>query len=186
LQSWISQYDYTVYKVRYSNNMLATGTYDENNVYEDYITLKRRENTEKISIGNFIDSQECNIVTSTNGMVATVVKKKIYIDEEEYEFYIKNNTDKTILLDDLKANGTIWLIGKNIQYRPHTNKLYISDLLVEPGKTNKIILKVIKNLSSENKSDYIQFKKVITDYDAYMENGEEYNEFVEIRINVEE
>lgn len=184
LQAWISTSDYIVYKIRYTNNMLATGTYDENNVYQDYITLNRKNDTEKISIGSFIDSEECNIVTKTEEIEATVVSKKIYISDEEYDIYIKNNSDKTILLDNLKSNKTIWLIGGGTQYASYINKLYISNLTIEPGKVQKITIRFMKNLSSSNTSKTIQFSNVIKDYEAYKQNEEEYTDVTEIEIKV--
>jgi len=184
LQAWISESDYIVYKVRYTNSMLATGTYDETDVYEDYITLNRKNNTEKISIGSFIDSQECNIVTEKEGIKATVIKKKIYISDEEYEMHVTNNTDKTILLDNLKSNTTIWLLGTSAQYAPYSNKLFVSNLTIEPGKTQRIKIRFMKNLSSTNKSKTIQFSSVIKDYDAYIQNETEYTDTTEIKIKV--
>ena len=186
LQAWISESDYIVYKVRYSNSMLATGTYDETNVYEDYITLNRKNNTEKISIGSFIDSEECNIVTEEEGIQATVIEKKIYISDEEYIMYVTNNTDKTILLDNLKSNTTIWLLGSGVQYAPYSNKLFVSNLTIEPGETQRIEIRFMKNLSSTNKSKTIQFSSVIKDYDAYIQNEKEYTDITEIKIKVED
>ncbi len=186
LQAWISTSDYIVYKVRYTNDMLSTGTYNENNVYQDYITLNRKNNTEKISIGSFVDSEECNIVTKTDEIEATVVKKKIYLEDEEYEIKIKNNTDKTILLDNLKSNTTIWLTASGMQYRPYFNKLFSNNFEIEPGETQTITLRFMKNLSSNKKSKAIQFLNVIKDYDAYKENEETYTDIIEIKIEVED
>lgn len=184
LQAWISNSSYTVYKIRYTNNMLSTGTYDETNVYQDYITLNKKNNTEKISIGSFVDSEECNIVTKTEGIEATVIAKKIYISDEEYEIYIKNNTDKIILLDNLKTNRMIWLIGGSARYSVYSNKLYTSNLTIEPGETQRITMRFMKNLSSSNKSKTIQFLNVIKDYNTYIGNEKEYTDFAEIKIKV--
>lgn len=186
LQAWISNSKYTVYKVRYTNNMLGTGTYDENDVYQDYITLNKNGDTEKISIGSFVDSEECNIITKTNEIEATVVSKKTYISDEEYEIYIKNNTDKTILLDNLKTNTNVLLEGNGIEYGAYVNKLYISTLKIEPGKIQRVIIRFIKSLGSDNNSETIQFLNVIKDYDAYIENEETYNDVTEIKIKVED
>lgn len=186
LQAWISNSNYTVYKVRYTNSMLATGTYDETNVYQDYITLNRKNDTEKISIGNFIDSEECNIVTKTDEIQATVVKKRTYISDEEYEIYIKNNSDKTILLDTLETNTKIWLLADNAKFIPYFNKLYISNLTIEPGEIKRIEIRFMKNLSSSHTSETIQFTNVIKDYDVYSQDKEAYTDVIEIKIKVED
>ena len=186
LQAWISNSNYTVYKVRYTNSMLATGTYDETNVYQDYITLNRKNDTEKISIGNFIDSEECNIVAKTDEIQATVVKKRTYISDEEYEIYIKNNSDKTILLDTLETNTKIWLLADNAKFIPYFNKLYISNLTIEPGEIKRIEIRFMKNLSSSHTSETIQFTNVIKDYDVYSQDKEAYTDVIEIKIKVED
>lgn len=184
LQAWISNSSYTVYKIRYTNDMLSTGTYDENDVYQDYITLNRKKDTEKISIGSFIDSEECNIVTKTEGIVATVFNKKIYLEDEEYDIYIKNNTDKTILLDDLEGSTNIWLVSGEYKYMPYINKLFVTNFTINPGEVQRITIRFMKNLSSNNISKTIQFSNVIKDYDAYEENKETYTDVTEIKIKV--
>lgn len=184
LQSWISDSDYIVYKIRYSNNMLATGTYDEKDVYQDYITLNRKNNTEKISIGSLVDSEECNFVTKTKEIEATVISKKTYISDEEYEIYVKNITDKTILLDDLKSSFKIWLISGKNKYMPYTNQLYVSNLTIKPGETQRIRIKFMKNLSADNQSKKIQFLNVIKDYETYEQNKETYTDVTKIEIKV--
>lgn len=186
LQSWISNNDYIVYKARYTNDMMATGTYDETNIYQDYITLNRKNDNEKISIGSFIDSEECNIITKTAEIEATVVKKKIYIEDEEYEIYVKNNTDKTILLDNLKYSSTIYLTSGGVEYMAYKNELYESNLIIKPGQTKGITIRFIKNLSSNKKSKTIKFSNVIKDYNTYLKNEEAYNDIIEIKIKVED
>lgn len=186
LQAWVSQNDYIIYKIRYTNDMLSTGTYDENDVYEDYITLNRKNETDKISIGSFVDSQKCNIVTKTEGIEAIVVNKKIYIDDEEYEIYVTNTTNKTILLDNLKSGSTIWLTGNGKSYSSYKNKLFVSNLKIQPEETQRIVIRFMKSIGSNSNSTKIKFKNVIMDYDAYMLDTEKYANILEIEINVED
>lgn len=186
LQAWISTDEYTIYKIRYSNSMLSTGTYDETDVYEDYITLNRKNNTEKISIGSFVDSEECNIVTNEEGIEATVIMKKIYISDEEYEIYVTNNTEKTILLDNLNSSTSILLQSSTSQYLAYTNKLFISNLIIEPGETQRLQIRFIKSLGSNSESRRIQFSSVIKDYDAYIQDETGYTDTTQIKIKVED
>lgn len=186
LQAWISATDYIVYKVRYTNSMLSTGTYDENDVYEDYITLNRKNNTEKISIGSFVDTEECHIVTKEDGIEATVIMKKIYISDEEYEIYVTNNTEKTILLDNLNSSTSILLLSSTSQYLAYTNKLFISNLIIEPGETQRLQIRFIKSLGSNSESRRIQFSSVIKDYEAYIQDETGYTDTTQIKIKVED
>lgn len=184
LQSWISDAGFTVYKIRYTNNMLATGTYDENDVYQDYITLNRIGDTEKISIGSFVSFEECNIVTKTNEIEATVLSKKIYLEEEVYTINIKNNTDKTILLDTLMIPGTINLVANGNNYGAITNGMFVTNFTINPGISKNIEIRFMKNLSSTKKTTKIEFSNVIKDYDTYMQNKEEYTDFTSITVSV--
>lgn len=187
LQSWITTSKYTVYKIRYTNNILSTGTYEEDNVYEDYITLNKEKNIEKISIGKLVACEDCNVSTQTNEFEVTVTTKKIYISEEEYEIKIKNNTDKTILLDPLKTSQTINLIGNSgTKYGAYTNEIFLINLTINPGVTKTITIRFKKNFSSNNKSEKIEFSNVIRDYYAYIQNQENYNDITSIKAKLED
>jgi len=186
LQAWISTSEITIYKIRYTNNMLSTGTYDENDVFEDYITINKKNNEEKISIGNFIDTQNCNIITKNSNLQAIVTKKTICMNYEEYVINITNNTQKTILLDNLRSSKTISLIAESgTKYGANINKLYITDLLVSPNETQTITIRFGKSIAANNKSVKLQFSNIITDYNAYLEN-EENSDIADFTIKVED
>lgn len=187
LQSWISQGEYIVYRVRYTNDMLSTGVYDENDVYEDYITLNKRNNTERISIGSLVDANTCNVVTETNGLKATVIKKTTYVSYEEYEINIENKSSSTILLDDLSRTNTIKLKAEyDIEYAAYINKLYINDMIIKPGEEKRIKIRFKKYLSSNDESRSITFSNVIKDYDLYKLDKESFKDIISITIKVED
>lgn len=185
LQSWISTKEYTIYKVRYTNNMLSTGTYNENDVYQDYLTLKKKNDEEKISIGNFIDFEKLNIVSKTEEIEVVVTKKKTYMTYEEYEMEIKNNMRTTMLLNDLKTGSTMRLITKSgTEYNANINKFFTSDLLVTPGERKKVTIRFKKNFNINQESDRIEIVNIIKDYDIYTKSKEEYTDTTKITIDV--
>lgn len=186
LQAWISTNDYTVYRVRYTNDMLATGTYDSSDVYQDYITLNKKNGTEKIALGGFVDSKECNVITKKENIEATVTKKIQHVSYEEYEISIKNNTQKTILLDNLESSGTIRLIAGGEQYTAYTNRLYIVNLLINPGEYQKITIRFKKSFGSNKTSKKIEFLEVIKDYETYTQNKDTYIDKTEFTIKLED
>lgn len=185
MQAWITTGKYIVYKIRYTDNILETGSYNEENIYQDYITLNRYSDEEKISIGNFIYSEDCNIITNTDLVQATVTKKKINMSYEEYDITIKNNSEKTILLDTLENGLTINLFANDVRYTAFTNKLFVSNLKFEPGETKKVTIRFKKYLTSNNTSEKIEFSKVIKDYESYQQNKENYNDTASIKIKLE-
>lgn len=186
LQAWLSTSKYTVYKIRYPNSMLSTGTYNPEDVYQDYITLNKKSNVEKISIGNFVYAQDCNIITKTDIVDATVTKKSVYLSYEEYEIQLKNKSEKTILLDRLEKRGTLRVVGNGIQYYAYTNKLFLANLTIKPNSVKTITIRFNKNLSSSNSSEKIEFSEVITDYDYYKDNIGKNIDTAIIKIKVEE
>lgn len=187
LQAWISTQKYTVYKMRYTNNMLSTGVYDSGDVFQDYVTLSKKADKEEISIGNLVYCEDCNIVTKTKELEATVIRKKIYVSDEEYEIKIKNKTNKTILLDDLNDNRTIRLIaGSDVEYGAYTNKIFSINLRLAPDETKVITIRFKKGLSSDNESKEIVFSNIIRNYYVYKENQENYSDITSISIDVED
>lgn len=187
LQAWITTDEYTVYKVRYSNSMLSTGIYQEGNVYQDYITLNKKDQEEKISIGNFVDSNECDIVTKTEELTVIVSQKRQYISYEEYDLNITNKTYNTILLNNLENTESIKLISSaGVKYSAYTSKLFLKDLIINSNETQKITIRFKKQFSSENKSSKIMINGIIKDYDVYMENEQGYKDTTNITIKVED
>lgn len=185
LQSWVSTSNYTVYKIRYTNNILSSGIYNENNVLQDYITLVKNKNSNKISIGSFITTENCNVITKTNEIEAQVIKKNIYVEDEEYEIQIKNKTSNLILLDDLKNSNNIQLVGDNESvFNAYTNRIFASDILLNPGETKKVKIKFKKSCSSNKNSKFIQFLKVINNYNNYTNNEKNYNDTFYLKIKV--
>ena len=185
LQSWLTKSNYTVYRIRYTNNMLATGTYDENDVYQDYITLNRKDDTEKISIGNFIDAENLNIVTETEEIIANVIKKRQYMTYEEYDIQINNKTYNNVLVSDLYNTEAIKLISRTgTVYGAYTSKIFMKDLLIAPIGSQKITIRFKKNFSSTEGSKEIVISNFIKDYDTYIKDKANYNDVKSITINV--
>ena len=167
--------------------MLATGTYDENDVYQDYITLNRKTDTEKISLGNFVDAEYYNIVTETEEIKATVTKRILCTSYEEYEIKFKNKTEKTILLNNLKNSATIKLITEHgTEYNAQTTKIFLNDLIIAPGEVITISIRFKKSISADNVSKEIQLLDIIKDYETYIQNEDIYTDMAKITIKVED
>lgn len=184
LQSWISNNKYTVYKIRYTTNILASGSYDENDVYQDYITLIKDSEKEKISIGSYIYKEDMNITSKTNEIEANVICKNIYLDYEEYKIKVKNNTENIILLDTLQDNTLKLNATTGDVFSVYINNLFIQDLLINPGETKTVTIKFRKSCSSTRKSSYINFKNIIRNYEEYKKDEENYKDTFNANIRV--
>lgn len=184
IQAWATNYKYVVYKLRITDDILATGNYNSSAKYETYITTYLKENTDKVSIGEYVYTEDINKQTNTNLLQATAIKKNIYVKEEEYEIKVKNLSDKTILLYDLKNKNSINLYGSNGNpYLPYYDKLSNINFRIDYGETITIKLKFNKSIGSDNKSKEIRFDKIITDYEQYKILGDKYDEKLE-KINI--
>lgn len=185
LQAWISEGKYTIYRIRYTNNMLATGTYEKLDVYQDYITLIKNSKEEKIAIGSFVMSEELGAETNTELIYAKVIKRNIYIEDEEYEIAIKNKTSNTILLDDLKDNKDIILINSSNEiHTTYINKIFLTDITIKPGETKKIRLRFKKTCDSTRKSQYIEFLNIIRNYNEYFNSETDYADTFKAKIKI--
>lgn len=176
LQSWISTKNYTVYKVRYTDNLMVTGKYNEDDIYQDYITLNKKANIERISIGKLVACEYKNIIVKTTEIEASVLKKKIYISDEEYEIKIKNNTNKTMLLS--KSINLVDRYGTT--YGAYTNLIFDRNLILNPGETKTLNIKFKKGLSSNNKSSKISFSNI------NIQNEENQTDKIDMTIKLED
>jgi len=185
LQSWISTSKYTVYKIRYTNNILASGKYNEDEIYNDYITLIKNQEREEISIGSFIMSEGMNKFTQKDGIEATVVRKHIYLEDEEYDINIKNTTQNTILLDTLENSNNIKLVTEvGNTHQTYTSMILKSKLTIKPGYNKTIKLKFKKSATNSSESKYIEFFEVIKNYEEYAKDRENYTDKMDLKINV--
>ena len=185
LQSWVSTDSYTVYRIRYTTDMLSTGKYQENNVYQDYITLIKNAESPKVSIGNFVLAEECDKKTEVNEISARIIKKVIYTEDEEYEIEVRNKTNKTIMLDSLNSTDNIKLIAdSNLTYPTYISKIYKQDVILKPKDIKRIKLRFKKSCSSNKKTEYIQFYKVIRDYETYTQDTQNYTDTFSFRIKI--
>ena len=186
LQSWISTNDYTIYRIRYTTDLLSTGKYEEDNVYQDYITLIKNTETPKISIGNFIFAKEYeNQSTEVEELLARVIKKIVYLNDEEYEIEVKNKTQNTIMLDNLENPNNIKLLGESDStYSVYLNRIFVQDVRLQPGETKRITIRFKKSCSTDKQTEYIQFYKVIRNYESYIKNIENYTDTFSFKIKI--
>ena len=130
-----SMYEGEIYKITYTSDLLANGGYKEETL-EDYIYVTREDNEPKISLNKFIYIRNINKTASTAGISINILKKRVYIDYEEYQIQISNNTDDAIYItpDETK----VYLLDENdIEYTSNIDELQENATLIEEN-TSKI------------------------------------------------
>lgn len=134
-----SMYGGDIYKITYSNNLLANGGYNQESTKQDYIYIVKENEQMKVSLNKFLYIQNIN-KTATNGNITIkVANKKVYIDHEEYRIQILNNTAQQIYItpDSTKVYS---IDEKNIKHGSNIDGLQSGSTLLEPNKNIEVNL----------------------------------------------
>lgn len=168
IQSWINSRVYT-YKVKIFDDMLSTGQIiDTNHAIEDYYTIVKQENSDKLNINSYIAKQEIKKEVSIDGMKVSILNKNIYKQYEEYEIKLENTANKTILLDSQEKADSIYLIGSNENhYNAFSYEVDRTNLIIEPKRIKTMVLRFDKIYSSQVIMRKMVFEDIITDYETY-------------------
>lgn len=183
IKLWMSG-KYSIYKISIYENALATGVVN-NNAIDSYYTVVEENNDYKININNLIAKEELNTENSNDYVRINVIRRKIYIDYEEYEIKITNNTQKTILMDGYRKNNSMYLQdsvgGKKTAY---TNEIPERLLIINPLLSITRTIKFNKSYTEKISSKGITFEDIILDYDEYkkQENKQEYSNVSNINV----
>lgn len=133
------------YKITYyKEDLLATGGISNNNI-EDYITIIKENNENKINISSFIRKENINKSQSSNGIEIVVNNKKVYRSYEIYNLTIKNNTKNNISISDGINNSDIYLMDKNnTKYTAFVNEIPMYNLSLRNGQQANVEVKFNK------------------------------------------
>lgn len=185
LQSWVTNGNYNTYKVTFIEDIMATGDYDNVKKFEDYITIVTKNDEQKININSYIKSEEINKTTKTEELEINAKSVDVYMNSVRYYLELTNLTENDILLDTLK-NKSLRLVGTNdAEYALDDTNLFSSNLIIYKESKNKAIeLKFTKQYGSEVKGKSIEFKKMITNYEEYLKDPDNYSEYKKISIKL--
>ena len=172
LQSWMNEGDYHIYRLRFTDDMLSSGVYNEENLTQDYITVFKVSDDEyKLNINGFIKIEEINKESDANALKALCINKKVYLDYEVYTIKLKNKTSENILLDTGKnTNSVVLRCENNTKYFLHksnSSKLYDE---LSTDVIRKLEFRFDKPYSVNSESSYIEFSDIVTDINEYKEN----------------
>lgn len=177
-----------IYKIKYMNDALSTGIYQEENVMQDYITIiTDNEGNTKLNINSYIRKQDINKEVEAYGIKVKVIQRNTYMDYETYTFEVTNNSDNPILLNDMNNTECMYLEDTNeIKYNAYTHELSEAELKLALKETKTIKIKYYNKYSSRKTIKSIVFSKVILKYNAYSnyQNPGYYRDYGTIQINL--
>lgn len=186
LQSWVNNGIYTTYQMRITNDILSTGIYQDGEAYQDYITIVNNGESEKININGYIGRNQIYKTTELEEINVVAERVDIYAEYEEYTIEVTNNTNNIIMLDSMQNPAYTLRISSDgdKNYAVRLNSINYSKLLVNPGETRKIKMEFSKKYGNSSVSKQIVFSKVVKNYNEFINNKSEYNDFTEIKVKV--
>ena len=156
-----------IYKVTFEADALSTGVYTAEGAIQDYITVVSTDNNElKLNINNYIGRREINKTNNAvSGVEITALNTDTYMDYQTFTFRVKNNTNKTILLDDKFSTDNMYITDSNgNQYTAYIHELSEAQLTVTPGETKDVTIKYYSRYGTTKTITQIIFNKVILNY----------------------
>lgn len=185
VENWIGN----TYKIKIIEDMLASGKYDVSNAKQDFITvISDKESKYKLNINGYIERKTINQKkTMIDNVEMTIIGKDVYMDYEMYYFKVKNNTNNSILMDNLQQVDSIYLKDKNnLKYYSYTHELSEAQLLVKRGEEKIIKIKYYNKYQSGREIYSIGFSRVIINYESYkkLQDASLYNDYSEFIIDL--
>lgn len=183
-ENWVDN----IYKVKYKEDALSTGKFNDDNTKQDYINIvKDKDGNIKLNINSYISTDKINKEIQTNSLDVKVISSSTYMDYKEYTFEVTNKINRTILLNDPNEARAIYIEDKNgASYGAYTNELTEEDLLLTPYEKKRVTIKYFKKFNSGNETKLIAFDRVVLNYEAYQYYTEvsKYNDYEIIRIEL--
>ena len=170
------------YQVTISDDILKTGGQGEKTV--DYYTLiQEDDNGYRLNINGMIAKGESGESAESNNVSITIENIVQYNEYAIYNVAVKNNTDKTVLLDSQSITDSIYAINENdVEFRAYTEDLYLNDLLINPNSEKNIQISFSTRYSSTINIKSVVFSDIIFDYESYRANAEDYSNVGSIQI----
>ncbi len=186
LQAWIKKDNCTTYQIRILDDILSSGKYEGGNVYQDYITIVKDGDNEKININGYIGKESINKTAEKDGIIINVLEVNRYMNFEEYTIEVTNNTENVIILDSMKnPTSTLVLVSNNNSgYSVILNSISYIELIVNPKENRQMKIQFNKKYSSETDVNKIIFSEVAKNYNEFIKDKTNYNDFTTIEVNL--
>lgn len=183
IQNWTSN----IYLVKFTGNIATTGDLSNNQTNQDYITIVEENKNKKININGFIERQKIDKEIEKEKISVKVEKVDVYMDFCIYTFDVKNNSYRTILLDDLTNINSMYIQDSNsVNYSAYTHEITQERLNLGVSQEKKIDIKYYSKYSSSKDIKKIFFSNVINDYERYgsLKDKNKYGKYLTIGIEL--
>ena len=153
IENWILN----TYKVDITEDIMATG--NANGIKtQDYMTVVKNNDEIKLNINSFVGIEEINKEQTVENIKFTILNIKTYVDYEEYELQVENNTGNRILLDSQQNTKSIYVQDDNeTEYYSYSNEILSELLSINNGFSTRLTIKFYKSYSLDNTTNNIVF-----------------------------
>lgn len=168
IENWVNN----IYKVKFEQDALSLGKYENTGVIQDYITIVTDEQKEyKLNINSYIGKDEINRTYEVQNIKIKVNQRHKYMDYEIYSFEVTNKYDGELILADKNVLSPIYIEDDSkIQYAAYMHELSNSQLTFMAGETKNINIKFYNRYTSSKRIDKIYFSNIIVDYGSYRDS----------------
>ena len=185
IKNFLSRGQLYTYRVTLYHNMLATGKVEDEDYYQDYITVNQASENGKLNINTFIEKKDIHKENQSNDIKITVIAQEIYKDYEVYEIKIDNNRDTPILIDTRRDSKSVYVVGDDgISYSSRIQEI-ASNLYEIPAHFSRTYrIKFSKIYSTEVETKGIVFSDIVPDSQTYNNNPEEMQTRYRISVSI--
>lgn len=160
VENWILN----TYKVSITDDIMATGNANGMKT-QDYITIVKDGENVKLNINGFVKKEKINKTQTIENMQFTVINKNIYMEYEEYEIQVINQSDGRVLLDTQQNTKSIYVQDSNeTKYYSYSHELLSGLLKINNGFSTQLTVKFYKSYSKDRTTKNIVFSDVILNY----------------------
>ena len=184
-QLWSGVDQTYIYLVKIFNDMLSTGIASQQNYIQDYISVVEEDNQYRLNVSSLVKSETYKKTEEKDSIAIELTGYDEYMDYSIAHFSITNNTNQDILMSDISNDDNIYVEDdQGIEFHSTFLELTEEDLIVEKNTTKEMDIEFIRSYSTQAQARRIGFAKIIKDYNVFKENEEEYEDTVEIKINL--
>ena len=170
LETWSSFGQYVTYRIKYLNDIMATGNINDEFI-EDYYTVITENNERKLNINQFIRKHEVNKSSNLEGLEISVLNQYVYYDYEQYEITFTNNSDKNIIIDSKDDTETVYVTDTNgVKYSWFGNEVPNEYLSLKPGESRTFRIKFNKLYNPNREDSSIYFEDIKIDGEEQVRN----------------
>lgn len=172
LELWMNTSDIYTYQITYyQDNILATGGENMGQNTEDYISIVKQKDEEKLNINGFIKKINMNQSIRQGDVEIAVNSRIIYKNYETYNITAGNYSNETVLLSDRQDNKKICLVdNRDVEYSSFIYENGVEELTLKPGYANRIQIRFNKMYHMSTTIKAIKFQDIILNHNTNIEN----------------